>query len=145
MNYTEALEFFVENGITLNEEQLENLKEASAYTRHMRNKADKDKEYNDALKELAGRSGDNIAALKSKLEDKKNENISDNSYRGIHPANYYRYTKHEKAYKNDLRNSKAEFNRRVNDKNKENTKGKNDHKTAGDYLAMQKAKKLLED
>ena len=143
MNYTEALEFFVENGITLNEEQLENLKEASAFTRHMRNAADKDKKYNDALKELEGRSGDNVDKLRSKLQYKKDENIKDNRYKGIHPENYYRYG--NELYEDNLRRSKAEFNNKVDNAHPGNTKGKNDHKTAGDYLAMQKAKKALED
>jgi hypothetical protein len=73
MNYTEALEFFIENGISLTEEQLENLKEASAYTRYMRKEADEYGKYKDALDNLNGRKGGNVENLKSDLANKMDE------------------------------------------------------------------------
>ena len=141
MNYTEALEFFVENGISLNEEQLENLKEESAFTRHMINKTNEWIDCHNAYKELNGRSGKNIDKLKSELGDKMDSIDRDNQYANIHPTSYPIAV--YGRYDHEISDARKEFNRRANNAHPENTKGKNDHKTAGDYLAMQKAKNAL--
>jgi len=156
MNYTEALEFFVENNIQLTSEQLDNLKEASAFTRHMRNANKKYLDIRDARFELRNQlDNPEVKELNKKLY-RKHRDINEDKFNNnadINPENYDVYARRASdrkdgfryKFRDDLEDAKEDFNKKVNSAHPNNTKGKNDHKRAGDFLKMQKDKKALEN